>query len=148
MCKGTTRSSPCAAPSLTRSPQLSQHGITSIFGQSNPTDLVIAADTIGTRQMLYRTESAAGVMAGGFLRISRRISVVAAQNGTAATLLVPHDGRSNEGVGSHARARSGGDRLGSRPKRISTPRSFGGLCGRFQMDQTTWDARPNQINAD
>ncbi|GCD92808.1 acetolactate synthase catalytic subunit [Embleya hyalina] len=67
---------------------LARHGVTTIYGQSNPTALLLAAEEIGIRQILYRTENAAGVMADGFSRISRRIGVVAAQNGPAATLLV------------------------------------------------------------
>ncbi|WP_331769707.1 acetolactate synthase catalytic subunit (plasmid) [Embleya sp. NBC_00888] len=67
---------------------LSRHGVTTIYGQSNPTALLLAAEEIGIRQVLYRTENAAGVMADGFSRISHRIGVVAAQNGPAATLLV------------------------------------------------------------
>ncbi|WP_367318279.1 acetolactate synthase catalytic subunit [Streptomyces sp. HUAS ZL42] len=68
---------------------LARHGVTSIFGQSNPTAFMLAAERIGIRQILYRTENAAGVMADGFARISNRIAVVAAQNGPAATLMVP-----------------------------------------------------------
>ncbi|MFE2870149.1 acetolactate synthase catalytic subunit [Embleya sp. NPDC059259] len=67
---------------------LARHGVTTIYGQSNPTALLLAAEQIGIRQVLYRTENAAGVMADGFARISHRIGVVAAQNGPAATLLV------------------------------------------------------------
>lgn len=68
---------------------LARHGVTSIFGQSNPTALMLAAERTGIRQILYRTENAAGAMADGMARISHRIAVVAAQNGPAATLLVP-----------------------------------------------------------
>ncbi|MFC8248134.1 acetolactate synthase catalytic subunit [Streptomyces chartreusis] len=68
---------------------LARHGVTSIFGQSNPTAFMLAAERIGIRQVLYRTENAAGVMADGFARVSGRIAVVAAQNGPAATLMVP-----------------------------------------------------------
>ncbi|HEV7415711.1 MAG TPA: acetolactate synthase catalytic subunit, partial [Tianweitania sediminis] len=39
-------------------------------------------------QVNYRTENSGGVMADGFARISRKIGVVTAQNGPAATLLV------------------------------------------------------------
>jgi acetolactate synthase-1/2/3 large subunit len=41
------------------------------------------------RQIAYRTENAAGAMADGYARVSGRVGVVAAQNGPAATLLVP-----------------------------------------------------------
>ncbi|MGX7728005.1 acetolactate synthase catalytic subunit [Rhodococcus sp. 2H158] len=68
---------------------LARHGVKTILGQSNPTELMLAAERIGIRQILYRTENAAGVMADGFSRVSGRIAVVAAQNGPAATLLVP-----------------------------------------------------------
>jgi len=67
---------------------LSRHGVKSIFGQSNPTALLLAAEKVGIRQIFYRTENAAGVMADGFSRISGQIGVVAAQNGPAATLFV------------------------------------------------------------
>lgn len=67
---------------------LSRHGVKSIFGQSNPTALMLAAEKIGIRQVFYRTENAAGVMSDGFSRISGQIGVVAAQNGPAATLFV------------------------------------------------------------
>ncbi|MFM0348153.1 acetolactate synthase catalytic subunit [Paraburkholderia sp. RL17-347-BIC-D] len=67
---------------------LSRHGVTMIFGQSNPTALMLAAEKIGIRQVFYRTENAGGVMADGFSRISNQIGVVAAQNGPAATLFV------------------------------------------------------------
>lgn len=42
---------------------LARHGVTSIFGQSNPTAFMLAAERTGIRQVLYRTENAAGVMA-------------------------------------------------------------------------------------
>lgn len=67
---------------------LQRHGISMIFGQSNPTALLLAAEKIGIRQVFYRTENAGGVMLDGFSRISNQIGVVAAQNGPAATLLV------------------------------------------------------------
>jgi acetolactate synthase-1/2/3 large subunit len=67
---------------------LQRHGVTTIFGQSNPTALLLAAENIGIRQLFYRTENAAGVMADGYSRISQKTGVVAAQNGPAATLFV------------------------------------------------------------
>ncbi|MEU8118736.1 acetolactate synthase catalytic subunit [Spirillospora sp. NPDC049024] len=67
---------------------LARHGVGTILGQSNPTELMLAAERIGIRQILYRTENAGGAMADGFARISGRVGVVAAQNGPAATLLV------------------------------------------------------------
>ena len=68
---------------------LQRHGVTVIFGQSLPSALMLAAPKFGIRQLAYRTENAAGTMADGFARVSGQISVVAAQNGPAATLLVP-----------------------------------------------------------
>jgi acetolactate synthase I/II/III large subunit len=67
---------------------LVRHGVDFIFGQSNPTALMLAAEKVGIRQLLYRTENAAGAMADAYSRVSNRIGVVAAQNGPAATLMV------------------------------------------------------------
>lgn len=67
---------------------LVRHGVGFIFGQSNPTALMLAAEDAGIRQLLYRTENAAGAMADAYARMSNRIGVVAAQNGPAATLMV------------------------------------------------------------
>lgn len=67
---------------------LRRHGVRLIFGQSNPTALMLAAERIGIRQVLYRTENAGGAMADGYARISGQISVLAVQNGPAATLAV------------------------------------------------------------
>jgi acetolactate synthase-1/2/3 large subunit len=68
---------------------LRRHGITEIFGQSLPSALFLATPRHGIRQIAYRTENAAGAMADGYARASGKIGVVAAQNGPAATLLVP-----------------------------------------------------------
>ncbi len=68
---------------------LQRHGVEIIFGQSLPSALILAAEDIGIRQVVYRTENAGGAMADGYARTSGRIGVVAAQNGPAATLLVP-----------------------------------------------------------
>lgn len=67
---------------------LRRHGVDVIFGQSNPPSLLLAAERAGIRQFFYRTENAGGAMADGFSRVSRRISVIAVQNGPAATLAV------------------------------------------------------------
>jgi acetolactate synthase I/II/III large subunit len=67
---------------------LRRHGIDVIFAQSNPPSLLLAAEEAGIRQLFYRTENAGGAMADGFSRISGRISVIAVQNGPAATLVV------------------------------------------------------------
>ncbi|WP_194836856.1 acetolactate synthase catalytic subunit [Nocardia sp. XZ_19_369] len=63
--------------------------ISEFFGQSLPSLLVLAAEDLGIRQIVYRTENAGGTMADGFARVSGHCSVVVAQNGPAATLLVP-----------------------------------------------------------
>ena len=68
---------------------LARHGVTDIFGQSLPSALFLATPKVGIRQIAYRTENAGGTMADGYARVSGRIGVVAAQNGPAATLLVP-----------------------------------------------------------
>ncbi|MDA4847828.1 acetolactate synthase catalytic subunit [Hoeflea poritis] len=68
---------------------LSAYGVTEMFSQSLPSMVVLAAEDAGIRQITYRTENAAGTMADGFARISGKVGVVCAQNGPAATLLVP-----------------------------------------------------------
>lgn len=67
---------------------LARHGVEIIFGQSNPTPLMLAAEQRGIRQVLYRTENAGGVMADGYARTSHKVGVIAVQNGPAATLVV------------------------------------------------------------
>src|SRR5262245_31721958 len=68
---------------------LKRHGVELMFGQSIPSQLHLAAPEFGIRQIAYRTENAGAVMADAFARISHRVAVVTAQNGPAATLLVP-----------------------------------------------------------
>ena len=68
---------------------LKRHAVEVVFGQSLPSALILACEDIGIRQYVYRTENAAGAMADGYARISNKVGVVAAQNGPAATLLVP-----------------------------------------------------------
>ena len=68
---------------------LSRHGVEVIFGQSLPSAVILAAEAIGIRQIAYRQENMGGAMADGYARISAKVAVVAAQNGPAATLLVP-----------------------------------------------------------
>jgi acetolactate synthase-1/2/3 large subunit len=68
---------------------LRRHGITEVFGQSLPSAFFLAAPSQGIRQISYRTENAGGAMADGYARASNRVTVVGAQNGPAATLLVP-----------------------------------------------------------
>jgi acetolactate synthase-1/2/3 large subunit len=66
-----------------------RHGITVVFGQSIPTAFHLAAPRYGIKQAAYRAENAGGIMADGYARIANRVSVVTAQTGPAATLLVP-----------------------------------------------------------
>jgi acetolactate synthase I/II/III large subunit len=66
-----------------------RHGISVVFGQSIPTAFHLAAPGYGIKQAAYRAENAGGIMADGYARIANRVSVVTAQNGPAATLLVP-----------------------------------------------------------
>jgi acetolactate synthase I/II/III large subunit len=68
---------------------LVRHGVEIIFGQSLPSALILAAEALGIRQFAYRTENAGAAMADGYARTSGRVAVVTAQNGPAATLLVP-----------------------------------------------------------
>lgn len=66
-----------------------RHGVTVVFGQSIPSLFHLAAPSYGIVQAGYRTENAGGAMADAYARISNRVAVVTAQNGPAATLLVP-----------------------------------------------------------
>ncbi|NTJ63161.1 acetolactate synthase catalytic subunit [Agrobacterium rhizogenes] len=68
---------------------LERHGVEVIFAQSLPSALILAAEARGIRQIAYRQENMGGAMADGYARISGKVGVVAAQNGPAATLLVP-----------------------------------------------------------
>jgi acetolactate synthase I/II/III large subunit len=68
---------------------LSRHGVEVIFAQSLPSAVILAAEARGIHQIAYRQENMGGAMADGYARKSGRIPVVAAQNGPAATLLVP-----------------------------------------------------------
>lgn len=68
---------------------LQRHGVEHIFAQSLPSALILAAEAIGIRQIAYRQENMGGAMADGYARVSGKVAVVAAQNGPAATLLVP-----------------------------------------------------------
>ncbi|NTF97915.1 acetolactate synthase catalytic subunit [Rhizobium rhizogenes] len=68
---------------------LTRHGITCFFGQSLPSALVLACEAAGIRQIAYRQENSGGAMADAYARVSGRIGMVVAQNGPAATLLVP-----------------------------------------------------------
>ena len=68
---------------------LRRHGVDCLFAQSLPSALILAAEDVGIRQIAYRTENAGGAMADGYARRSSTVGVVCAQNGPAATLLVP-----------------------------------------------------------
>lgn len=68
---------------------LARHGIRVLFSQSLPSMVLLACEDAGLRQYTYRTENAGAAMADGFARLSNRVTVVTAQNGPAATLLVP-----------------------------------------------------------
>jgi len=84
-----------AAPSLPNTSvavaiaeSLHRHGVEVTFGQSLPSAIQLANPLFGIRQIAYRAENAGGVMADGYARVSRKVGVVTAQNGPAATLLV------------------------------------------------------------
>lgn len=68
---------------------LLRHKVEYLFAQSLPSAVVLAAEARGIRQISYRQENMGGAMADGYARISGKVGVVAAQNGPAATLLVP-----------------------------------------------------------
>ena len=68
---------------------LVRHGIRSVFSQSLPSAVALALEELGVTQIAYRTENAGAAMADGFARVAGRAAVVTAQNGPAATLLVP-----------------------------------------------------------
>ena len=68
---------------------LARHGVEVLFSQSLPSAVLLAAEDLGLRQYTYRTENAGAAMADGYARLSGRAAVVTAQNGPAATLLVP-----------------------------------------------------------
>jgi acetolactate synthase-1/2/3 large subunit len=68
---------------------LKRHEVEVLFGQSLPSALILAAERNGIPQLAYRQENAGGAMADGYARVSGRVGIVTAQNGPAATLLVP-----------------------------------------------------------
>lgn len=69
--------------------RLADHGVEVMFSQSLPSAVLIAAEDRNITQFAYRTENAGAAMADGYARVSGRAGVVSAQNGPAATLLVP-----------------------------------------------------------
>jgi acetolactate synthase I/II/III large subunit len=68
---------------------LARHGVEVTFSQSLPSKVILAIEDLKVRQFAYRTENAGAAMADGYARIAGRAGVVSAQNGPAATLLVP-----------------------------------------------------------
>jgi acetolactate synthase-1/2/3 large subunit len=69
---------------------LHRHGVRSVFAQSLPSKIALAIDAHPDMKMVaYRTENAGAAMADAFARMTNRVGVVMAQNGPAATLLVP-----------------------------------------------------------
>lgn len=68
---------------------LKKNGVTEIFGQSNPPTVTLECMKLGIRQIGYRQENAGSYMAQGYAMCSGKVSVVTAQNGPAATLIVP-----------------------------------------------------------
>ncbi|MER9426759.1 acetolactate synthase catalytic subunit [Mesorhizobium sp. M0317] len=67
---------------------LRRHGVEVVFGQSLPSAVILACEDVGIRQLSYRQENMGGAMADGYARVSGKTSIVAAQNGPAAALLV------------------------------------------------------------
>src|SRR6202050_3307728 len=81
-------------PLVLRPPQrfahaLRRHKVEYLFGQSNPPALTLAAGDLDIRQIGYRQENSGTYMADGYARATGKVPVVTAQNGPAATLLVP-----------------------------------------------------------
>ncbi|MEE2760734.1 MAG: acetolactate synthase catalytic subunit [Pseudomonadota bacterium] len=68
---------------------LKRHGVAVTFSQSLPSMVMLATESLDIRQFAYRTENAGAAMADGYARITGKVGVVSAQNGPAATLLVP-----------------------------------------------------------
>lgn len=68
---------------------LKRHGVEYLFGQSNPSKIVLACMDAGIRQIAYRQENTGSYMAQAYGMGTGKVPVVTAQNGPAATLLVP-----------------------------------------------------------
>ena len=68
---------------------LARHDVETVFAQSLPSAVVLAVEKLAIKVFAYRTENAGTAMADGFARVSNRVGVVMAQNGPAATLIVP-----------------------------------------------------------
>ena len=84
-----TEPSPALRPPQRFANSLRRHGVEFLFGQSNPPGLTLAAGDVGIAQIGYRQENAGAYMADAYARVTGRVPVVTAQNGPAATLLVP-----------------------------------------------------------
>lgn len=68
---------------------LKKNGVKYLFGQSNPFCVTLACQDIGIEQIGYRQENAGSYMAQAYAMCTNSVAVVTAQNGPAATLLVP-----------------------------------------------------------
>ena len=66
---------------------LKRNGVAYIFGQSNPTKIMLAAMALGIRQIGFRQENTGTYMAQAYAMASGKIPCVAAQNGPAAKIL-------------------------------------------------------------
>ena len=126
------------APVPMRPPQrfaaaLRRHGVEYLFGQSNPPALTLACHDLGITQIGYRQENAGAYMADGYARATGRVPVVTAQNGPAATLLVP--GLAECLSASVPRRASPGCRTGdARPQRVPRTGPVGVLQRSLQVD--------------
>ena len=68
---------------------LKRNGVKYIFGQSSPSSVTLACLDIGIKQIGYRQENTGTYMAQAYAMCTHTIPVVTAQNGPAATLIVP-----------------------------------------------------------
>jgi len=68
---------------------LARHGVELVVGQSLPSAFHLAVADTAMRQIQVRTENAGTAICDGYARLSKRVAVMTAQNGPAATLLVP-----------------------------------------------------------
>lgn len=68
---------------------LEQHGVELVVGQSLPSALHLALPKTGIRQIQVRTENAGTAICDAYARIAGKVAIITAQNGPAATLLVP-----------------------------------------------------------
>src|SRR5690625_555542 len=68
---------------------LKRNGVKYFFGQSNPPTITLACEDLGMEQIGYRQENAGVYMAHAYAMCTNTVPVITAQNGPAATLLVP-----------------------------------------------------------